>query len=101
MTEKLRVDLDDLTLGELHDLRKLSGVPLEEIMTSDDQTLGLAAIVCVLKRREDPSFTMEDALRVKLSELDMRQPDPETVAASNGGAPQLSPEPGPSTLSTS
>jgi hypothetical protein len=96
MTEKLKVNMDDLTLRELHEIRKLAGAPLEELMAGEDQALGLASIVCVMQRRTIPTFTLDDAWDMRLHDLEMVTADPETKGGSNGEAPQLSPESGTS-----
>lgn len=101
MTEKLHIAMDELTLGELHKVRKLAGAPLEEIMQGEDQALGLAALVTVFKQRDDPTFTIEDALQLPLKDLQMGEPDPEVPSGGNGVTPLSSPAPGPSTLQTS
>lgn len=98
--EKLQVDMDLLTLRELHEIRKLAGAPLEELMAGEDQALGLAAIVCVVARRTDPAFTLDQAWDMRLHDLEMVTADPEAKGGGNGAQPQPSPASGPSTPST-
>ena len=95
MTEKLKVQMDSMTLRELHEVRKLAGAPLEELMVGEDQALGLAAIACVVKRRTDPAFTLDDAWELHLGDLELVAPDPTT--GGNGAKPPPSPESGTST----
>lgn len=100
MTDRLKIDMDELTLRELHEVRKLGGAPLEELMAGEDQALGLAAIACVVQRRTIPTFTLDDAWELRLTDIEMVQPDPETLGGGNGVTPQPSPVSGPSTPST-
>jgi hypothetical protein len=97
---KLQLVVDDLTLREVRELRQLAdGLPLEQIM-SVDLELGLAALACVIKRRTEPGFTMDDAWDLRVSDLELVQPDPEASGDGNGATPQPSPVSGPSTPST-
>ena len=95
MSEKVVVDVSDLTLGELTEVGELLGMPLHEIMQSPRQPDGIAAVICVQKRRDDPSYTLDDARRVKMKDVDMRDaPDPEVAAGGTGDAPSVSPASG-------
>jgi hypothetical protein len=87
----------DLTLGELADAAELLDAPLHEAIQGRQQPRAIAAMVCVLQRRTDPGYTLEQALALKMADIDMVAPDtdPEKVpAGSNGGAPVLLPASG-------
>jgi hypothetical protein len=62
-------DIDDFTLGDLEWLEEHIGMPL-----SDDGALTsmktMVGFVFLIKRRDNPSFTIEEARQVKLSTLD-------------------------------
>lgn len=62
-------DLDDFELGDLEWLEDFLGKPL-----SDDTALSsmkaAVGFVFIVKRRDNPEFTLEQARRVKLSVLD-------------------------------
>lgn len=79
-TDKITVDLDpnDLTLGEIEDLEGAGGVPFGVLMKQlDEQTFSsraLTALVWVAMRRKDPDFTLEDARRVKIGQVEVPNP---------------------------
>lgn len=87
MPEKLSVSIDDLTLGEAEFFETETGISLEDM---ENFRLGdskkdakkpalpikaLTTLVCIAKRRSDPDFTMEQARNLKVSELDLEDPD--------------------------
>jgi hypothetical protein len=94
---KLRVDMADLTLGEMADAGELLGAPLHEVMGGVGQPRAIAAMVCMLQRRTDPGYSLEAALALRMSDLDMVNPetDPEKASAgSNGERPAVLPASG-------
>jgi hypothetical protein len=62
-------DIDDFTLGDLEWLEEHIGMPL-----SDERALTgmktMVGFVYLIKRQENPQFTLEEARQVKLSTLD-------------------------------
>jgi hypothetical protein len=79
----LSLDVDALTLGELVDLGDVIGddavAKLGEGKTSPKAVL---ALVWIAKRREDPTFTLEQARAVKVSSLEFADADkPDDVKA--------------------
>ena len=63
-------DINELDLGELEDLADAAGIdPLALNEGWQPDLKAVRAFVWLLKRREDPAFTLEDARRVKLHEL--------------------------------
>lgn len=71
MAEHLNLDLNDLTIAEIETIEDLTDLPIDAF-TSPSAKRGkmLRAIGYVLKRREDPSFTWEQAgdLRINLDD---------------------------------
>lgn len=100
MTDRIRVDVGDLTLGELAAAGELLGVPLHDAMGGVAQAKGIAAIVCILQRRTDPGYTLEEALGLRMRDVELVGADPEAPAGSNGIGPVLLPASGSSTPST-
>jgi len=100
VTDRIRVDMADLTLGEMADAGELLGVSLAAAMEGVLQPKAIAAIVCVLQRRTRPDFTLDDALRLHMRDIDLVNPDPEASAGNNGAGPVLLPASGISTPST-
>lgn len=73
----LEVDLAELTVGEIETIEEVIDGPIDKAF-ADDKPKGraLRALGYVLKRRDNPEFTLEDAgdLRIRLRE------DPTTAA---------------------
>lgn len=61
-------DIDDFELGDLEWLEEHIGMPL-----TDDRALGsmktMVGFVYLIKRRDNPQFTLEEARKTKLSVL--------------------------------
>lgn len=86
----LRFSVDSLTVGDLEDIEEMSGMSFDDIMghlTSGKVGAGgkvgvpikvLKALVFVVYRAADPAFTVEDARKVRVSELEvvLSEPDP-------------------------
>lgn len=61
------MEMNDLTMRELRDLQKALGIGADEF---DKDAFGLAAgIAWLVKRREDPKFTFDDALDLTQEQL--------------------------------
>lgn len=85
---KYEIHVDDLTLGEIEVIEDACDKRIDQI--DFGRSSALRALVFVLRQREDPRFTMDDARHLKMSAIDFPQdepePEPEPVAASNGKA---------------
>jgi len=71
--EVLNFDIETMTLGEIEELETLSGVPIGAIQEGMDgsRPMGgiLRAIAFIIKRRENPDFTYEDAGNLPISQM--------------------------------
>lgn len=67
--EEMSFDANNLTLGEVALVEDMSGLPIGAI-AEDDKPKGkaLAALILVMKKREDPKYTMAQAMNMQLSE---------------------------------
>lgn len=73
----LHVDPDDLTIGDLEDFKKVAGVSLQKAFPqtkdgaedADIDPTALKALVWIVKRKADPSFSLTDARDVRITEL--------------------------------
>jgi len=78
MSDELSIELDSLTVAEIETIEEITGKSIDQAF-ADGAPRGrvLRALGYVVKRRENPDFTIEDAgeLVIKLSE-----PDPTTAA---------------------
>ena len=62
----ITVDMAELTLRDLAELGDVLGAPLSTIMEGADQARGIAAVAFIMARRQDPTFTMDDALNLRM-----------------------------------
>lgn len=94
--EKLRVDMADLTFGELAEAAEMLGAPIADLIGGTGHFRYVAAVVCVTVRRTDPTFTLDQALRMRTSDVELvdSTSDPEASAGSNGAGPALLPASG-------
>lgn len=63
-------DFESLTLDEVETIELLTGASIDQIM-ADGQPKGkaLKAIIFIIKKRTDPSFTLEQAGSFKMSDV--------------------------------
>ena len=83
---KLRIDPDVLTLGDLEDFESAAGVDLLATLGRIDAASGMAglgiktvvALVWICMRSDQPDFTLDDARKVRLAEIEVEvgEPDP-------------------------
>jgi hypothetical protein len=95
VTDRLRVDMADLTFEELAVAGELVGVPLHELMGGPGHFRYVAAVVCVTMRRTDPDFTLDQAMRMRPADVELvDSSSSEQSAGSNGAGPALLPAAG-------
>lgn len=78
----LSIDLNDLRIREIEEIEEIAGVPFDDLFASGKpRGKSLRAIGYVVKRRENPDFTLEQAgeLIIKLSD-DEGTPDPTSAS---------------------
>lgn len=103
MSEAIRFNPDEMTLGDLETFEEIVGKPLDEAITErvvrDPETnkplrdekgkpkrearagaKAIVAMVYLTKRRDNPDYTLEDARAVKVSELVIEGDDEEKGA---------------------
>jgi hypothetical protein len=65
------MDFEDITLGEIEEIEDYAGLPIQ--MVGDMNKVGThklrIALAWIVKRRENQSFTIEDAKKLTASEL--------------------------------
>lgn len=86
----LSLDFDSLTLDEIELLEDISGISIDAIgkrLTGDDapKAKTMKALAFIAARRDDPSVTLEDIGKIKLTDLtnglevaEQATPTPET-----------------------
>lgn len=95
MTDKIRIDPTEMTLGEMAEAIEVAGDPT----AAGFNFRQTAALAWIVKRETDPAFSYADALRLKLGELDIVESPPEASGGATGAAPPLSPVSGTLTRS--
>lgn len=93
MAEKLKFSPDDLTVGDMEDFEEIVGEPLDVALSEravlmpngeiekDEKgrpvkrvqlnAKALKALIYIVKRADNPDFTLADARGVKVSEIDL------------------------------
>lgn len=63
-------DLDKVTVGDIVDIEETVGMPWDDIVDMDvPPTKVVLAMLWVVRRRADPTFTLDDARQLPLSEV--------------------------------
>lgn len=102
MAEKLVVDPSNMTIGDLEDFEDVVGMSMDKafkpvplldengekvmgepddkgrvrpVMTVELSTKALKALIWIIKRQSDSSFTLDDARNVRVSELELSGAD--------------------------
>jgi len=112
---KLRFDPDDLTLGELEEFETATGKPLDEVM-SEQPVVGadgkpvrdkrgrplqqvrmtmkeVIALMWLIRRRDEPGFTLEDARKLRVADLNELELVQNGDPKANGHGPAVRPSP--------
>lgn len=59
--------LDDFELGELVELEDYTGQPMDSLEYGSARVM--AFMLYLVRRRDDPAFTLEDALKIRISQV--------------------------------
>lgn len=71
--------LEDLTLGDVEEVEKYAGQPLASLADAGaNKGRLMTALAYVIKRKDDPKFSMEQAKQLPMSEITelLNQEDP-------------------------
>lgn len=92
---RLRLDHGDITLQEMADAEEVLGCSLATAFERS-QAKAIAALAWIVKRRDDPTFTFDQALALRMSDLDIVTPGSpgEVPGGGNGLSPPASPASG-------
>ena len=64
------MNINDLTLGEVEEVENYAGMPLAALADSEAKKGKLlVALAWILKRKQDPSFTIEHAKRLSMGDI--------------------------------
>jgi len=79
---KIDVDMDKMDLGDLDFIEQESGIGVNDLVKGKITTRALLAIIVVQERRKNPAYTMDDARKLKVSEIEVvveNPTEPETA----------------------
>lgn len=74
---KLTFDFDELTVGDIEDFEDACGIPIFEVKQGSVPTKALAPLIWISERRNNPAFTLDDARKVRVSDLEYGDPPAE------------------------
>lgn len=99
--DKVVIDQATLTFAELADIEETIGLSLSDVFEKS-QARGMAALVWITKRRDDASFTYEQALQYGPADVENLEDTegPEAPSANGGAMPHSSPASGASAPTT-
>lgn len=69
-------DVNEITVDEAIELETLCGTAVSEIDWQHPPMVLVKAMIYISKRRQDPEFTFEDAGKVKITSIEVVEPDP-------------------------
>ena len=68
VSELLNIDINELTIAEVVEIEERTGLPLDALGQSDrPKGKMLQALAYIVKRRDDPEFTWEQAGELRIS----------------------------------
>jgi len=71
------LDINSLTIGEIEQIEELGGVAIDAMFSAEGKKgKALRAIAYIVKRREDPEFSWEDAGNLRISLTEDAEEDP-------------------------
>lgn len=85
----IRIDPSQLTLQETAELCEACNCTLEQAMSGPKQARAMGMLAWFFARRSDPTFTLEQAMRLKMDDLEIVVPDSPTNANNGDSLPSL------------
>lgn len=81
MDEYLEIDLTDLRIREIEEIEEITGAPFDDILGGGrPRGKALRALGFIVKKRENPDYTLEQAGELILKVSD---PEPDPTSASD------------------
>jgi hypothetical protein len=73
------MNVNELTMGEIDEVETYAGVPLSSLASTEtSNTKLLIGLAYVIKRKEDPKFSLEHAKRLTMDEITAMLEDDDT-----------------------
>lgn len=80
----MEINLNDLTVGDLEQIEDIAGVTAGQMFSGGGfSAKAIKAIVYVVHKKDDPSFTLDDAANVKFTDVGISDKADPTDAASS------------------
>lgn len=69
----MNIDVDSLTIGDLEDFEEAAGVSFMQAAESGSMSAkAMKALVWITQRKQDPSFSLDDARNVEVSKVEFK-----------------------------
>ena len=76
---RITVDLNTATLGEIERFEMDAQISWDEFTSGKSSIRATMALICLQERRKKPDYTMDDARKLKVSDIEIDdEPDPPT-----------------------
>jgi len=73
---KITFDVESMSLGEVEQFEEISGVDITHLDGGALSVKAMIALVYISEHRQNPEYTIDDARRVKIMDLQVDTPDP-------------------------
>lgn len=80
----LKIDVEEMTLAEMEFFEEQSGVPIQDLAGGNVPVRALLALITIQERRRDPKYTMDDARKLKFSDVNLTDSVDPTEGAAAG-----------------
>lgn len=72
MSLQISIDINDMTLGELEEIEETTGLAISAL--GNGTAKAMTALIWISERRNNPEFTLDDARKVRISEVEFGNP---------------------------
>ena len=76
---KITVDINTATLGEIEQFEADAGLTWDEFTAGTSSVRTTMALICLQERRKNPKYSLDDARKLKVSEIEFETDDEEPV----------------------
>ena len=76
---KITVDMNTATLGEIEQFELDAGLMWDEFTAGKRSVRTTMALICLQERRKNPKYSLDDARKLKVSEIEFETEDEEPV----------------------
>lgn len=73
---KLTINAEEMELGEVEFFEAESGLTFDELTQGRTNTRALLALITIQERRKNKDYTMDDARKIRVSEIEVDDANP-------------------------